>query len=110
MRFSKPSAVTRHPIYGPRLVHVKRHHYKPAEPDPERDPVHSFTIKDDDFAEHIDQQLFAAQVEDKNFTYKHFQTKNGHIFKVEMHGKADDKLKKILFMVGLKLPGGITTR
>ncbi len=83
---------------------------KPAEYDPERDPVHSFTIQDDDYAEQIDAKLFAAQVEDKNFTFKHFQTKNGHIFKVEMHGKPDEALKKILFMVGLKLPRGITTR
>jgi len=87
-----------------------RHHYKQAEPDPERNPVHSFTIKDDEYAEHVDSQLFAAQVEDKNFTYKHFQTKNGHIFKIEMLGPMDEKLKKLLFMIGLKIPGGITVR
>ena len=104
-----------HPIYGPRLMHRKRHEYRPLtdeqRADHDHQSVYSFTIQDDKFAADIDEQLFKAQVEDGTFTYKHFQTaRNGHIFKVTMHGEVTDDLKKILFKVGLKVGGGIKTR
>jgi len=76
----------------------------------DHNPIYSFQIEDHKFAANIAEQLFDAQVEDKTFTYKHFQTRSGHIFKVEVFAEGSEELKKILFLAGLKLKSGITTR
>ena len=76
----------------------------------DRSPIYSFQIEDHKYALDIAERLFDAQVEDESFTYKHHQTRSGHIFQVQIFQEGSEELKKILFLVGLKLKSGITTR
>lgn len=103
-----------HPVYGPQLVHRKRHEYKPMsdEQKAEREtPAHlSFVIEDDAFAAEIDRKLQAAQWEHKNFYFRHIETMTKHIFQIDTKEVEEDDLKKILFLVGLKSSAGVRKR
>ena len=76
----------------------------------DHNPIYSFNIEDDKYAADIDERLFDAQVKDETFTYKHYETRHGHLFQVQIFSEGSEELKKILFMVGLKVQSGITTR
>ena len=70
----------------------------------------SFTLTDPVFAAKVDQDLAAAQAEHRNFYYRCIETKTKCVFQIHTKGVAEDDLKKILFMVGLKSNAGVTKR
>ena len=90
----------------------RRPFHKPLDPEQkvERDPIYTFTTKDEDFAKEVHGLLMKAQKEDPTFYFQYIETRTKHHFRITAKRVDNEHLKKVLFKVGLRSETGIHTK